>query len=293
MHDAAHILPLLGAIQRRLDADLSLRALATIARRSPFDLHRAFRRVTGETTRQYTERLRLDRAAAELLTSDRTILDIALDGGFASHEVFTRAFRRRFGTSPREYRARSEAPAEHVAAVRDTSPCIGLYRMSTTPRRTPMSVNVTVTRRQLDPRPALIIRRKVKATDLAATLGEILPKIFAYAQRQGIPLTGPPFTRYVQHGVGMMTIEGGLPTAAAAPVEGEIEAIELPGGPAAIAIHKGPYDGLGDTHAAVEAWVGAQGLEAAGAPWESYVTDPADKPDPREWETEVVWPLRA
>src|SRR5688572_17463451 len=98
---ASLVLPLLGQAARRLDGDVSLAAFAAAARRSPFEVHRAVRRLTGETTKRYTSRLRLDQAATELVLGKRAILDIALDSGFASHEVFTRAFLRRFGMSPR------------------------------------------------------------------------------------------------------------------------------------------------------------------------------------------------
>lgn len=293
---SADILPLLGLVSRRLDRDLSLSALASTAGLSPFALHRAFRRLTGETTKRYTLRLRLDRAAAELLVSRRSILDIALDSGFASHEVFTRAFLRRFGMSPRAYRTRGlRGPrrpgiaARHADIVRDAGPCIGLHHLSTIERRPEMPVSVT--RRQLDPQPALIIRRKIKSTDIAATLSDVLPKVFAFAQRHGIPLAGPPLARYVEMGRGTFTIEGGFPIAAPAPGDGEIEAIALPGGPAAVAIHAGPYDRLPETHAAIEAWLDAEKHASAGGPWESYITDPADKPDPADWRTEVVHPL--
>jgi AraC family transcriptional regulator len=296
MHvSSAEILPLLGVIRRHLDGDLSLAKLATAAGRSPFALHRAFRQVTGETTKRYTSRLRLDRAAAELLLSPRSILDVALDSGFASHEVFTRAFLRRFGMSPRAYRARGltgrgarDIAARHAAIVRDAGPCIGLHHL-TTERRPEMPV--AVSRRQLDPQPALIIRRRIKVADVAATLGDILPRVFAFAQRRGVPFAGPPMARYVEVGLGMLTIEAGMPIAAPAQGDDDIVAIELPGGPAAVAIHAGPYDRLPETHAEVAAWIDAQQLKAAGPPWESYVTDPGDKPDPQDWRTEVFYPL--
>ena len=32
-------------------------------------------------------------------------------------------------------------------------------------------------------------------------------------------------------------------------------------------------------------------LRPGGAPWESYITDPADHPDPKDWRTEIYWPL--
>ena len=55
------------------------------------------------------ERLRLERAASQLLLRQSTILDVALDNGFASHEVFTRAFKRHFGILPRDWRDRQSA----------------------------------------------------------------------------------------------------------------------------------------------------------------------------------------
>ncbi len=53
-----------------------------------------------------TSRLRLDRAAAELVHGTRPVLEIALGSGFVSHEVFSRAFLRRFAMTPSAYRAR-------------------------------------------------------------------------------------------------------------------------------------------------------------------------------------------
>ena len=86
--------------------DASLGALARRAHRSRFALHRTVRAVIGETPQRYVTRVRLDRAATALLLSRRTIAAIASDYGYASHEVFTRAFRRQFGMPPVTMRAR-------------------------------------------------------------------------------------------------------------------------------------------------------------------------------------------
>lgn len=290
------ILSLLGRASRQLDGDLSLAALAKPTRRSSFEVHRAVRRVAGETTKSYTSRLRLERAAAQLIVDRSPILDIALANGFASHEVFTRAFLRRFRMSPRSYRARGfltgatrAMATKHAALTEHIGPCIQLYQFAA--ERIPMS-SISVTQQQLAPRPALVVRRKIASSELAQTLGEVLGRVFTYAQRKAIPIAGQPFTRFVTTGRGLITIEVGLPVGAAAPGEGEIEATELAGGPAAVAIHVGPYDKLGETHAAIERWIDAHTLETHGAPWETYVSDPAHVPDPAKWQTEVVYPLR-
>ena len=56
--------------------------------------------------------------------------------------------------------------------------------------------------------------------------------------------------------------------------------------------HTGPYDKLTEAHAAIQVWIEDQGLVTAGAPWESYVTDPADYHDPADWKTEIFWPVK-
>jgi len=66
--------------------------------------HRLTLHVLGETPARHQRRVRLDRAAWLLLTTRATVLDIALQTGWESHEVFTRAFRARFGGTPSAFR---------------------------------------------------------------------------------------------------------------------------------------------------------------------------------------------
>jgi AraC family transcriptional regulator len=73
--------------------------------------------------------------------------------------------------------------------------------------------------------------------------------------------------------------------------EGEVLAERLPAGPAAVTIHSGPYDQLQAAYAALEEWIVANGFRPAGAPWEAYLNDPTDHPNPQDWKTEVSWPF--
>jgi AraC-like DNA-binding protein len=73
--------------------------------------------------------------------------------------------------------------------------------------------------------------------------------------------------------------------------EGDVLAETLPGGPAAVTIHSGPYDQLHAAYPALEEWIAANGFHPAGAPWEAYLNDPADHPNPQDWKTEVCWPI--
>lgn len=291
------LLQLLREVIENLDGDVSLESLAERAGLSPHHLHRSFRRLVGETPKQYTLRLRLEWAAAELVCTERSVIEVALAAGFASHEVFTRAFRRHFGRPPARYRAEAldgvaaEARRAHAEVTADTGPCIGLFRMpaNRTTRRETMTTQIT--RKEIAEQPVLFIRRRVAPHEIATVLAECLPQVYGHCQAKGLAMAGPPFVRYIDVGPGLMTIEGGMPLAQPAPGEGEIEAGTLPGGVAAMAVHEGSYERLGETHAAVERWIAETGAEPGGAPWESYVTDPGEVPDPVDWRTEVYWPL--
>jgi AraC family transcriptional regulator len=103
-HHEARILPVLVHIEDHLDEPLRLDALAALAGFSPHHFHRVFRAVTGEPPAEYVRRLRLERAVLQLKVSPDSVLQIALDAGFRTHETFTRAFTRRFDIHPSEFR---------------------------------------------------------------------------------------------------------------------------------------------------------------------------------------------
>lgn len=289
--------PVVEFAARHLDEDLSLCALADQAGLSAFYLHRVFSAVAGETPKRFTLRLRLDRAAAMLLTGGDSVLNVALSCGFQSHEAFCRAFRRRFGMTPSAYRERGLAgetdAREHAALVSALGPCVGLFHTSENGRSQKNGMAYSISKKEIVTQPVLVVRRRVKPAEIAATLAEVLGQVFLHAQQSGIALAGQPFTRYLEWGPGLLTIEAGLPVAAHAGAgsEGEVRPETLPGGFVATTVHAGSYEKLTDAHAAVQQWIEAEGLRAAGAPWEVYVTDPADYPDPKDWKTEIFWPL--
>jgi AraC family transcriptional regulator len=293
--------PVMAFAAAHLDEDLSLTALAGQAGLSAFHLHRVFSAAAGETPKRFTLRLRLARAAAMLLTTGDSVLDVALDCGFQSHEAFCRAFRKHFETTPSAYRTRGFAgqveaadATEHGAVVASVGPCIGLFHQRQDRRAEKIDMAYSITKREIPAQPVLVVRRRVKPSEVATTLAEVLGYVFLHAQQNGIALAGQPLTRYLEWGPGLWTIEAGMPVTAHAgenTAQGDVRADTLPGGFAATTTHTGPYDQLNQAHAAVQQWIEAEGLTAAGAPWESYTTDPADYPDPKDWKTEIFWPV--
>ncbi|MCX6591109.1 MAG: helix-turn-helix domain-containing protein [Acidobacteria bacterium] len=277
--------------------DQTLAGLARELGQSPFHAHRTLSKALGETPKEFTLRLRLDRAAGLLVTTADTILDIALLCGFESHEVFLRAFRRRFGLTPSAYRKRGVTgnAAAHAALVNEIGPCLGLLHLDA---RKVMNVNYDIEVKLLPAQPVLLVRRRVPRAEIAMTIGQVLRSVFLYSQANGIGISGHPLTRYPEYGVGMVTLETGMRVSSHAGEwrtgEGDGTVLQelLPAGPAASTIHSGPYDGLQDAYAALEQWITAAGRQAAGAPWEVYLNDPGDFPDPKDWKTELFWPLQ-
>ncbi len=197
------------------------------------------------------------------------------------------AFRRRGLGSD----ATAATTASHVTRVTGIGPCIRLFHTCDSQTTQEHVMPYAVSRKELAQQPVLVVRRRVKRGDIAAVLGEQFGRIWQYAMRAGATVAGQPFTRYLDWGPGMLTLEMGLPIATATAGEADIRSDTLPGGPAAVVTHTGPYDRLSDAHAAVQIWVEENGFRAAGAPWETYVSDPADVPDQKDWQTEICWPL--
>ena len=95
-------------LRGNLDRPVKLAELANVACFSEFHFHRIFRAVSGETLNNFTNRLRLEKAARLLRYSEQSLTDIALDCGFSSPATFSRAFRSGSDTSPSQFRKSGE-----------------------------------------------------------------------------------------------------------------------------------------------------------------------------------------
>jgi AraC-like DNA-binding protein len=113
---ARHLLRAKDLVDARFRDPLDVPALAHAARLSPAHFSREFRRAFGETPHQYLMTRRLERAAALLRNTDRTVSDICFTVGLRSVGSFTTSFGRMFGVSPTAYRA-AHPPAADRARI--------------------------------------------------------------------------------------------------------------------------------------------------------------------------------
>lgn len=101
----ARMLKVLDHIDRRLDGDLDLDAVASVAAFSKFHFHRQFKATFGLSLHRYVQLARLRRASGRL--ADRagpSITEIAFDAGYQTPDAFARAFRQRLRQSPSGFR---------------------------------------------------------------------------------------------------------------------------------------------------------------------------------------------
>ncbi len=268
-------------IQQHLDEPLALERLAEIADYSPCHFHRLFRGQVGESADDYVRRLRLERAALSLRYRRQTVLEIALDAGYGSHEAFTRAFARLFGVTPSEYQSLKHPPDAIKEQLMN-------------------AVEYTATNVRIETQPA---RRmaflRVVGPYNHATLGPGFGRIYHWAmqnnafgsQTQGIGVyhDDPEVTDGSKQRADVgITVSNDFQVASG----DEVQLQTVPGGTCAVLRHQGHYDTLGTAYRWLySVWLPESGREPAKAPpYELYVHDCNTLP-PEEWLTDICIPL--
>ena len=101
----------IGFIQKNPKDNLSLQSIADNAGFSLTYFDAIFRQHTGYSPVEYSRIYKLTRSALELRRTQKSVLDIALDFGYASPESFTRAFKNFYSMTPSEYREKYSGEA--------------------------------------------------------------------------------------------------------------------------------------------------------------------------------------
>lgn len=136
---------------------------------------------------------------------------------------------------------------------------------------------------ELAPQDAAAVSARCSPDQIGPFVGEAFGEVMAALGRQGLAPAGPPFVRYAMGGDDGMDAGGqaaefgvtaGFPCTAPVAAEGRVVPVTLRGGSAVVALHVGPWTGLGEAYAAVAAWMEEQGLTADGDPWETYLDGP-------------------
>lgn len=156
-----------------------------------------------------------------------------------------------------------------------------------------MTYDITV--RTMESVPFVHQNRRVDREQIGEALAEALPAVFGWVVKNGLVPAAHPVVRYLEASSAFVSIEAGIPLSQppthTPDVETGIVVSELPGGPAAVTVHAGPYELLTEAYAALERWLDEHDTAPAGPPWERYLTEPGEVPEPSDWRTEVCWPI--
>ncbi len=232
------MIPLLIDVQQNLDQDLDLQSLASKYGYSPFHFQRMFSSAMGETPKQYVDRLRLEKAAYKLQITDDPIFDVCLSVGFKNHETFTRAFRRYFGTSPRDCRKNAKVLQVQRLAANRSFRGEGCHLSE-------------VKFESLRPTHFLSILHVGAYSEIPAAFTKddrIWNTLVDWAKRHNVPYRPIPFSFY--HDDPTVTPAAAQRTDACIPIDTlakgtrTIRCLEFAGGEYAVAEHIGPYSTL-------------------------------------------------
>jgi AraC-like DNA-binding protein len=111
---ARHLLRAKDLADARYAEPLSVDDLAAAAGLSRAHFSREFRTAFGDSPHAYLLTRRLERAAALLRTTDRSVADICFSVGLQSVGSFTTSFTRTYGMSPSAYRAAYPPASGHA-----------------------------------------------------------------------------------------------------------------------------------------------------------------------------------
>lgn len=91
-------------IQEHYTEHLMIEEVAKMFNYNPSYFSRFYKKFMGITFTEYLNSVRLDAAYKEMRDTDKTILEIGLDNGFATNKTFYNVFRNKFGLSPQKFR---------------------------------------------------------------------------------------------------------------------------------------------------------------------------------------------
>lgn len=243
-------------IGKNFDKDLDLDTLCQVACFSKYHFHRLFTAYCGISLKAYIKWLKLKRAAHQLTVSkDGTIINIALNAGFESHESFSRAFKKVCGQSPSHFKNNANWTTWENPPF--FAPIKGKNIMEIKIKELP-SKRLAVIEHHGDP---------LKLTNT-------LDKLISWAKEQPIdlkPKAGEAFGLGYHDPRDVSPEDFRFDLALSIPedfkLHGPVFEKRLPAGRYAVAVHKGSRDTMGDTaYAIYHDWLSKSGEELADFP---------------------------
>ncbi len=115
--------------------------------------------------------------------------------------------------------------------------------------------------------PTAIVRRRARSEELARVVPQACGEVWQFVREAPQLKPGRNVALYLD---GAINLECGVEVAGPFAGNGQVSPSNIPAGTVATTTHLGPYDRLGDAHAAILAECKKRGLELSGPDWEVY-----------------------
>ena len=262
-------------IEQHYNEDLTLEELSKVASFSKYHFHRIFKSIVGENVSDYIRRVRLSSTTLKFKTNQK-ITKIALDSGYETNSSFSKAFKKHFGITPKEFsqNAKEKKGLKMLKAkIVDLEPVEVLYV------------------------------RKEGAYDKSA--GEAWELLMGFAYKNKIKykknLMGKNAMMFgIGHDNPNIIDEEKLRFDAciswddkSVKPEGEIASKTIEGGKYAMFLHKGAYENLKATYDEIGDWIVENNFEVRDLPmFEKYLNRDPRRTKPENLKTKIYVPLK-
>ncbi|WP_304545736.1 AraC family transcriptional regulator [Sulfurimonas microaerophilic] len=229
-------------IEKNYAENLTLEELSTVAGFSKYHFHRIFKSVMGENVGDYIRKIRLQSTIVKF-KMDKNITQIAMESGYETNASFSKAFKKRFGFTPREFAKKLEIKKGAVMVtpkIVETEPINVLFVRA---RGEYMSSADTAWKKMVE-----YITKHNLFLDVAIRYG------ISHDNPNVIEAENLRYDACVE-------FKEKLPN-----IEGEIAHKQIAGGKYAVFTHKGAYAKLGETFAEIGTWIVTNGIALRDEP---------------------------
>lgn len=136
-----------------------------------------------------------------------------------------------------------------------------------------------------------VIHLVIPGRDMPKHMDPAIQEVIKTITGQGIQIAGPMFSYHHRRPSDTFDFEVGFPVNKAIKEEGRVKNSKLPAVRVVRSVYQGPYEGLAQAWPALQQWVRANGHGETGKFWESYLNNPDEVMDPKEYRTELNWIL--
>lgn len=134
-----------------------------------------------------------------------------------------------------------------------------------------------------------VIPLVIPGRDMPKFMDPAIEEIIKTIMGQGIAINGPMFSYHHRRPSDTFDFEIGFPVSKAITPEGRVINSKLPAVNVVRSVYQGPYEGLAQAWPELQAWVRKNGHGETGKFWESYLNNPNEVKDPKEYRTELNW----